>query len=451
MSDEFLSQEELDALLQGLNQEGNTPKNEKTNNIPSSGGKDINPIILDLVGEVGNIAMGAGATTLSTLLKRKVDISSPTPITLLKSEIKNQFSGKYLIISINYKEGLQGTNFFLFPASISSVIADLMMGGTGENVPETFDEISISALAEAINQMMGAAATSLSEFLNSKVDITPPEVQVIDFDDPSSTFPPELEGAADTIIGIKFKLRIQGLKEGEMWQFVPLDIANNIKDKVLEAQKVDIEEKQPVQQPQQMPTQQPQQMPTQQPQQMPMQQPMGYPQQMPTQQPGGYPQQMPMQQPMGYPQQMPTQQPGGYPQQMPMQQPMGYPQQMPMQQPMGYIPPEQQVNVQPKTFGSISGQPIEPTENIDLEKLQLLFDIPLNVSVELGRRKYSLRDILNFHQGSMIQLDKLAGEPVDIYVNGRLIARGEVVVIDENFGVRITEIVSLEERLRALK
>jgi flagellar motor switch protein FliN/FliY len=441
MSDEFLSQEELDALLQGLNNEEENKSNE--NNVSASGGqKNVDPVILDLVGEVGNIAMGAGATTLSTLLKRKVDISSPTPITLLKSEIKNQFSGKYLIISIDYKDGLKGTNFFLFPANISSVIADLMMGGTGENVPETFDEISISALAEAINQMMGAASTSLSEFLNAKVDITPPQVEVIDFDDPNISFPPELESASDTIIGIKFKLLIQGLEEGEMWQFVPLDIANNIKDKVLAAQKVDLEKKESTnttQQSQQMPMQQPMQQPMGYPQQMPMQQPMqqpmGYPQQMPMQQP--------MQQPMGYPQQMPMQQP--------MQQPMGYPQQMPMQQPMGYIPPEQQVNVQPKNFGQISGKIVEPTEDVDFEKLQLLFDVPLNVSVELGRRKYSLRDILNFHQGSMIQLDKLAGEPVDIYVNGRLIARGEVVVIDENFGVRITEIVSLEERLRALK
>ncbi|KLO23459.1 MULTISPECIES: flagellar motor switch phosphatase FliY [unclassified Marinitoga] len=432
MSDEFLSQEELDALLQGLNQDETTSNQESTNTSSSqinSGATQVDPIILDLVGEVGNIAMGAGATTLSTLLKRKVDISSPTPLTLLKSEIKNQFSGKYVIISINYKDGLKGTNFFLFPAKISSIIADLMMGGTGENVPETFDDISISALAEAINQMMGASATSLSEFLNTKVDITPPQVEVLDFDDPNVSFPPELEGASETIIGIKFILKIQGLQEGEMWQFVPIDIANDIKNKVLAAQNVDVNKGQKTAQPQ------PQMQQQTVPQQMPMQQPM-------------YPQQMPMQQPM-YPQQMPMQQPM-YPQQMPMQQPM-YPQQMPMQQPMGYIPPEQQVNVQPKSFNQISGSPIEPTENVDLEKLQLLFDVPLNVSVELGRRKYSLRDILNFHQGSMIQLDKLAGEPVDIYVNGRLIARGEVVVIDENFGVRITEIVSLEERLRALK
>jgi len=420
MSDEFLSQEELDALLQGLNQENN----DSSSAISQQSTKNVDPIILDLVGEVGNIAMGAGATTLSTLLKRKVDISSPESLTFLKSEIKNQFDGKYLIISINYKDGLSGTNFFLFPVNISSIIADLMMGGTGENVPEAFDEISISAMAEAINQMMGAAATSLSEFLNAKVDITPPQVEVLDFSDPNVSFPPSLKEAPETIIGIKFKLKIQGLKDGEMWQFVPIDIANNIKDKVLAAQNVNIENNQqnPQQNMQQQPTQQ--QMP-----QQTMQQPMY---------------QQPMQQPM-YQQPM---------YQQPMQQPM-YQQpmyQQPMyQQPIGYIPKEQQVNVQPKAFGNISGQIVEPVENIDLEKLQLLFDVPLNVSVELGRRKYSLRDILNFHQGSMIQLDKLAGEPVDIYVNGRLIARGEVVVIDENFGVRITEIVSLEERLRALK
>jgi flagellar motor switch protein FliN/FliY len=418
MSDEFLSQEELDALLQGLNQENN----DSSSAISQQSTKNVDPIILDLVGEVGNIAMGAGATTLSTLLKRKVDISSPESLTFLKSEIKNQFDGKYLIISINYKEGLSGTNFFLFPVNMSSIIADLMMGGTGENVPEAFDEISISAMAEAINQMMGAAATSLSEFLNAKVDITPPQVEVLDFSDPNVSFPPSLKEAPETIIGIKFKLKIQGLNDGEMWQFVPIDIANNIKDKVLAAQNVNIENNQ------QNPQQNMQQQPTQQQMsQQTMQQPMY---------------QQPMQQPMY---QQPMQQPMY---QQPMQQPIY---QQPMQQPIGYIPKEQQVNVQPKAFGNISGQIVEPVENIDLEKLQLLFDVPLNVSVELGRRKYSLRDILNFHQGSMIQLDKLAGEPVDIYVNGRLIARGEVVVIDENFGVRITEIVSLEERLRALK
>src|SRR5699024_8725256 len=82
--------------------------------------------------------------------------------------------------------------------------------------------------------------------------------------------------------------------------------------------------------------------------------------------------------------------------------------------------------------------------------LDMLLDIPLSVTVELGRTKKNIEEILDLAQGSIIELDKLAGEPVDVLVNNKLIAKGEVVVIDENFGVRVTDIVSPRDRLMKL-
>ncbi len=209
---------------------------------------------------------------------------------------------------------------------------------------------------------------------------------------------------------------------------------------------------QPAQQPVQQPIQQPiQQQPVQQPaaqQQPPAQQP---PAQQPMQQPMGYPQQ-PMQQPMGYPQQ-PMQQPMGYPQQ-PIQQPMGYPQQPMMgypQQPMGY--PQQDYaqqhpqNVQAAKFSSLNyGTPAGATSNIEL-----LLDVPLTLTVELGRTRMLIKEILELTAGSIIELDKIAGESIDVLINNKLVAKGEVVVIDENFGIRITNIISPHERLQSLK
>jgi flagellar motor switch protein FliN/FliY len=210
---------------------------------------------------------------------------------------------------------------------------------------------------------------------------------------------------------------------------------------------------QPQQQPQQVAAQQQQQQPMGYPQQQQQQQPMGYPQQQ--QQPMGYPQQQ--QQPMGYPQQQQPQQqqqPMGYPQQQQMgypqqQQPMGYPQQQmgypQQQQPMGY--PQQQQNVQAAKFSSLNfGTPAGATSNIEL-----LLDVPLTLTVELGRTRMLIKEILELTAGSIIELDKIAGESIDVLINNKLVAKGEVVVIDENFGIRITNIISPHERLQSLK
>lgn len=108
-----------------------------------------------------------------------------------------------------------------------------------------------------------------------------------------------------------------------------------------------------------------------------------------------------------------------------------------MQQPMyQQMPP---VNVQQAQFQNFSGA-FNPAM-FQQENIDLIMDVPLEVTVELGRTTKSIQEILDFAPGTIIELDKIAGEPIDVLVNGKYIAKGEVVVIEESFGVRITEII----------
>jgi flagellar motor switch protein FliN/FliY len=404
LSDDFLSQEELDSLLNGLNDESENKNDDNS---------DIDRII-DMMSEVGNIAMGSGATTLSTLLRKKVKIESPQASIVKFKDIQTNFEGQQLVITIDYKKGLKGINSFVLPGNMANIISNLMMGGDGEiEEGAELDEISKSAVGEAMNQMMGSAATAMSDFLRTSVDISPPNINVLDFSDEETTFPPMETSEDEDIISIKFDMEVNGLAKTTFWQFIPLSFAKTVEDLMKKAMSEDDEEpakqnnkpKQNQQQPQAQPNQQQQQ--NQQPQNQ-----------------------------QQYQQQQQTQQfVDDY------------------SQNSNIINQGSEVNVNPVNFGEISdnSQPQQNTQNIDMNKLQLLLDVPLEIKVELGRVQMSLKEVLDLHNGSMLQLDKLAGEPLDIYANGKLIARGEVVVIEESFGVRITEIVSLKERLRSLK
>lgn len=396
LGDEFLTQDELNSLLNGLNSdEVKQPDN--------------NPL-LDMMGEIGNIAMGAGSTTMSTLLRKKVNITSPDASIIKFKDIKTKFSGQQLVITINYKKGLEGLNTFVMPARIAQIIADLMMGGNGDLPAEVqLDELGMSAAGEAMNQMMGSAATAMAEFIKTPVDITPPTVSIHDFDNGDTKFPPIESNDEAEIICIKFSMEIKEIATTTVWQFIPMHFAKHIESLMKGPETPAVQP--PPAKTQQIPVQQPvQQIPVQQPQQQYQPQPQYY--------------------------------------NVPVQQPM-------YQVPQGFSNPNimqgSEVKVNPVNFGPLTGQPSPATESIDLSKLQLLMDVPLELTVELGRVKMSLREILQLYEGSMVQLDKLAGEPLDVYINGRLIARGEVVVIEESFGIRIIEIVSLEERIRTIK
>ncbi len=424
--DGMLSQDEINALLSGMDapssaapvepKEPEAPVAPLTPPTPSAG-EDVDSSLMtdmekDAIGEVANISMGSSATTLFSLVNRKVNITTPV-VTLAKWEnVLVEYEKPCVFIQIKYTVGLDGSNILVLKEHDVKVITDLMMGGDGSNTDGELGELHLSAISEAMNQMMGSSATSLSTMLDKMIDISPPEASLVDLTAFKSggEIAPFLAG---TFVKIAFRMQIDDLVDSTIMQLYPMDFAKELCDTFLKNQLGDSAS---------MPAAAPQAAPQATPQ---MSAPQAAPQMAP--------QQMDMNQMgMGMPQmQMMPQMGMGMPQmQMMPQMGMGMPQ---MQ--MGMQP---NMNIQPAQFQNFSNNfnPAQTQENIGLIK-----DVPLEVTVELGRTSKSISDILDFSPGTIIELDKIAGEPIDVLVNGKFVAKGEVVVIEESFGVRVTEII----------
>ncbi|WP_026526601.1 flagellar motor switch phosphatase FliY [Butyrivibrio sp. VCD2006] len=422
--DGMLSQEEINALLAGMDSSGggdagggDAPAADAGGDAPAaeapSGGGggfvagEIDESLLndeekDAIGEVANISMGSSATTLYSLVNQKVNITTPQVELANWNTVLQNYEKPCVFIQIKYTVGLEGTNILILKEHDVMVITDLMMGGDGTNTEGEVGELQLSAISEAMNQMMGAAATSLSTMIGEKVDISPPEATLLDMidDDPSEIS----EFLTGTFCRVTFKLQIGELVDSTLMQLYPIDFAKSLKDTI--STEAPAEEAAPAPAPAPAPAAPDMGMP------MP-----DAGAAMPGAMPGMDPSMMQGMPQMGMPQMG-----------MPMM-PMG----MPMMQPqmMG-------ANVQPAQFQSFAaGNPMMAAgENIGLIK-----DVPLEVTVELGRTAKAISDILDFAPGTIIELEKVAGEPVDVLVNGKFVAKGEVVVIEESFGVRVTEIV----------
>lgn len=431
MSDEMLSQEEIEALLRGesLDKKSDEDVEDPLNNDSEEYKIEdyLDDMSRDALGEIGNISFGSSATALSSLLGQKVDITTPSLSMINRNKLEEEFPHPYVAVQVEYTTGLMGMNLLVIKQSDASIIADLMLGGDGLNPAEELNEIHLSAVQEAMNQMMGSAATSMSTIFNKKVDISPPSIDLMNFSNNEGT---ENIPDDDLLVKVSFRLKIGTLIDSNIMQLLPLNFSQNLVKSLMNP---DAEE--PVESVEEQPTPEPEQQISPQAsangqttsQEQQVQQPM-YQQPDPMQQ---------AQQPM-------YQQPMQQQQQQPMyQQPM---QQQPMYQQQSVQQP--QMNVQQAQFVDFEQANLKQTE---ARNLNMLMDIPLQVTVELGRTKRSVKEILELVSGSIIELDKLAGEPVDVLVNSRLIAKGEVVVIDENFGVRITDILSKEDRLNNLR
>lgn len=377
--DGMLSQEEIDALTGG----GETPAD----------GELLSEAERDAVGEIANINMGTAATTLSTLLNNKVTITTPRVSYVTINELSEQYDRPCVFIHISYIEGIDGNNILILKEHDVKIITDLMMGGDGTNTEGDLSELHLSAISEAMNQMMGSAATSLSSMLERKVDISPPSASLVDLNDTIEDYAIS-SFLEDQIVQVAFDMKIGDLVDSQIMQLYPCDFARELYNKFIGNTLGKSSQPEPAPAPAA-------------PQPAPMQQPAMDPSMM---------QQQPMmQQPMMDPSMM-------------QQQPM-------MQQP--YMMPVQNVNVQTAQFQPFNAgvSPLMQQENIDL-----IMDVPLEVTVELGHTNKSIKEILDFAPGTIIELDKLAGEPVDVLVNGKFVAKGEVVVIEESFGIRLTEI-----------
>lgn len=418
---DYLSQEEIDALLRQ-----SSGDSSESSSVDVHVDNYLTSLEQDALGEIGNITFGSAATALSTLLGKKVDITTPKVSAVAKDELVKEFPLPHVAVHVNYVDGFHGINLLVIKTRDAQVIADLMMGGDGTAYAEELSEIHISAVQEAMNQMMGSSATSMSTIFNRFVNISPPGIDILNLSDGEggASLPPE-----EVFIKISFRIIIGDLIDSTLMQLLPVSFAKDMVSILMGGGEDSQEASAPA------PTPAPAAQQPQQPIASPMGQPDPYAQPM-------Y-QQPPMQQPM-YEQPM-------YPPQQPMyQQPM-----YPPQQPMYQQPPAaygnglgRDVNVQPAQFSNFAPHQLTPPEDTNLN---LLLDIPLKVTVELGRTQKVIKDILELSQGSIIELDKLAGEPVDILVNNKLIAKGEVVVIDENFGVRVTDIVNQWDRIQKLQ
>ncbi|MFH5183179.1 flagellar motor switch phosphatase FliY [Paenibacillus sp. TAB 01] len=424
-SKDYLSQEEIDALLRQASEPSEGPAQELHME------DFLSSLEQDALGEIGNITFGSAATALSTLLGKKVDITTPKVSVIAKEELVEEFPKPHVAVHVNYVDGFHGINLLVIKTRDAQVIADLMMGGDGTSVEGELTEIHISAVQEAMNQMMGSSATSMSTIFNRFVNISPPGIDILNLSDTegTSTLPPE-----DVFIKISFRLRIGDLIDSTIMQLLPVRFAKDMVS-ILMGGGDTLEETAAASAPVAPAAPAPTPTPAP-PEPAPPQVHMAPPMQDPYAQPM-------YQQPMHAPQQPMYQQPM-------YQQPMYPPQQPAYQQPpAGYgTAPQRDVNVQPAQFSSFAPPQLTPPEDTNLN---LLLDIPLKVTVELGRTHKVIKDILELSQGSIIELDKLAGEPVDILVNNKLIAKGEVVVIDENFGVRVTDIVNQWDRIQKLQ
>ena len=423
-----LTQEEIDALLNGATSEpaaSDSASNEEASSVLSD--DLLSSMEKDALGEIGNISMGSAATTLSVLLGHKVNITTPTVSVDTMSTIQNQYPMPYLVVEVGYVIGINGNNILAIQASDASIIADLMMGGDGLNPQEELTDIHMSAVGEAMNQMMGTVATSLSTMFNKKIDISPPKVNLIDLGAEDKIT--DLVNNDEPVVKTSFRMEVDGLIDSEIMQILPLDVAKEMVSFLMgggaeaEAQEAPA----PAPEPAPAPVA---------PEPAPVAAAPAPAPAASAPQPAA-PQYAAPPQPPQYA--SPTQQPQCT------APPMGA-------QPV-YAPPAYANNVvssgvpvQNAQFAPLTNEPVE----VNAANISLIQDVPLQVTVELGRTKKSIREILEFSTGSIIELDKLAGEPVDIHVNGQLTAKGEVVVIDENFGVRITEIVSPMERVQSL-
>ena len=392
MGDGVLSQDEINALLSGGVPDA--PAGEPS----SGGGGELSEQEMDTIGEVANISMGSAATTLFSLVNKKVEISTPVVSETDWEGLAAGYDKSCVVVRIGYTKGLDGSNILVLKEDDVKVITDLMMGGDGTNIDGEISELHLSAISEAMNQMMGASATSLSSMLNKMVDISPPNATLTDL---ATIDPGEIdEFLNQNFVRIAFKMEIGDLVNSEMMQLYPISLAKEMCAAVLNNMETDSNS---------------------------------------TVDDGVAPTPAPAPA-AAAPAPEPAPAPaaaGAAPPPMPQMDP-NMMQGQPMMAPPYMYAPQPTVNVQPAQF-----TPFGPGFSAQFAQanIDLILDVPLEVTVELGRTNKTIQDILDFAPGTIIELNKIAGEPIDVLVNGKYVAKGEVVVIEESFGVRITEII----------
>ncbi|HLS52904.1 MAG TPA: flagellar motor switch phosphatase FliY, partial [Tissierellaceae bacterium] len=320
------------------------------------------------------------ATTLSSILNHKVLITTPRVSIVTFEQIVEECSIPKVVANVEFKSGITGNNFLMVDVPDAAIIADLMMGGNGENAKEELTELELSAIAEAMNQMIGSASTSMATMIGEQVDINPPEISLWDREDNLET---GLIDTEDYICRIAFNLTVEGLIESEIMQIFTLEAVHNISKVMLgqseEDKQAELDDTSSSQ-----------------------------------------------------------------------EEKVEY---MEESKDVGGLGQTEESREEKIELKRPEFPPLSPSSDQERppRNLDLIMDVPLEFSVVLGKSRKTIKEVLSLSNGSIVELNKLADEPLEIYVNGKLIAEGEVVVINENFGIRITNILSKEQRVNNLK
>ncbi|MEN1759438.1 flagellar motor switch phosphatase FliY [Anoxynatronum sibiricum] len=388
MSD-MLSQEEIDALLSGGDSSDDEPSSDA-----AAAEEEIyfSEQAKDTIGEIGNISMGTAATTLSTLLNNKVVITTPRVALMSLKNLSKEYPLPFVGVEVRYKEGIKGTNLMVLKESDVKIITNLMMGQSPEATDDPISDLHLSAIAEAMNQMVGSSSTSLSEMFMKKIDISPPKAFQLDLQTPNLN--QHVSDMDETFVRIAFKMEVGDLIDSEIMQLIPIDFANEMVQTLMPESGGS--EAQTATAPQPIPAVNDDFMMDFDEAPLPA---------------------------------TPTMQSPATPQMQSAPPPIAQPQ--------------PNVNVQPAQFQSFDDTASGTTIP---ENIALIQDVPLKVTVELGRTVKRVSEVLEFGPGTIVELDRIVGEPLDILVNGQYVAKGEVVVIDENYGIRVTDIVNPNKR-----
>lgn len=394
MASDMLSQEEIDALLRG------GQDNENTVEFHEDDYEELlSDIEIDALGEIGNISMGTAATTLSTLLNRKVTITTPTVTITTTEELAKDYRLPFVAIDVSYKAGLEGSNILILNTDDAKIITDLMMGKDSFDVGRELTDLDLSAVSEAMNQMMGSASTSLSEMFMRKIDIEPPKSMEITFSEGREKI--DLLNSSSHIIKISFRIVIGDLIDSNIMQLIPLEFGKSMVENLMNpsyiSNEVLVEASEPIKEVQNV--------------------------------------EMYIETPTKSINQESNRDLQSQSRDIARTENINYNN--------GSRINEEKVMVKKPEFQSFDSSISSPHQ----ESIDLVGDIPVEITVELGRTHKKISEILEFGQGTVVELDKLVGESLNIYANGKYIAKGEVVVIDDNFGVRVTEIESSGKKI----
>jgi len=400
---DLLSQDEIDNLMNNKQPSISGEERGDASSETDSGNNLLDEKDKDILGEIGNIALGSSATALYTLLDKEVNITTPRVNVTTFNELSNEYEKPCVLVKVNYIKGLKGFNILIINEQDAKIIADLMMGGEGTDDDLELDEIRLSSIEEAMNQMMGSASTSMSSIIDREVNISPPEAEFLDIEDVFEN-QQEYYSEDDSIIAISFQLQIGSLVDSSFKQVLSVDFARQLiseiggEDEGLVAKegKEEVEEitenEKEVKEEKEI-------------------------------------------------------KPESKKESKTISKQDSYSKAKEQKMKSDNSSKREEVGVKTAQFPSFEEK---EEQTIIPKNMNLIKDVPLEVTVRLGETTMTVKEVLDLGEGSLIELDKMAGEPVDLYVNGKLIAEGEVVVIDENFGFRVKNIIEPMARINQI-